>query len=177
MTDKEILELYDRGERRQAFNIIVRTYGERLYFHIRRMVAIHEDADDCLQNTFIKVWNALETFRGDSSLYTWLYRIATNETVTFLRKKRISGLFSSVDFADRLSADPTFNGDKLQTALQRAIAKLPPRQRAVFTMRYYDQLPYEQISEILGTSVGALKASYHHADKKVKEWVLNFYEN
>lgn len=177
MTDKEILDLYNSGERQQAFNIIVRTYGEKLYFHIRQMVAIHDDADDCLQNTFIKVWSALETFRGDSGLYTWLYRIATNETITFLRKQRISGLFSPVDFAARLAADPTFNGDKLQIALQKAISKLPPKQKAVFTMRYYDEMPYEQISEILGTSVGALKASYHHANEKVKEWVLNFYEN
>ncbi|MBQ0122861.1 MAG: RNA polymerase sigma factor [Bacteroidales bacterium] len=177
MTDKEILDLYNSGERKQAFNVIVRTYGEKLYYHIRRMVAIHEDADDCLQNTLIKAWNALETFRGDCGLYTWLYRIATNETITFLRKQRLRGFFSPVDFAERLSADPTFNGDKLQAALQKAIAKLPPKQRAVFTMRYWDELPYEQISEILGTSIGALKASYHHADKKVKEWVLNFYEN
>ena len=177
MSDSEIIELYNSGERQQAFNIIVRTYGEKLYFHIRRMVAIHEDADDCLQNTFIKVWNALETFRGDSNLYTWLYRIATNETITFLRKQRISALFSPVDFAARLSADSTFNGDNVQRALQKAIAKLPPKQKAVFTMRYYDELPYEEMSEILGTSVGALKASYHHAYLKVKEWVLNFYEN
>lgn len=177
MTDSEIIELYNSGERQQAFNLIVRTYGEKLYFHIRQMVAIHEDANDCLQNTFLKVWNALETFRGDSGLYTWLYRIATNETISFLRKQKISGLFSPVDFAARLAADTTFNGDKIQTALQKAIAKLPPKQKAVFIMRYYDELPYEQISEILGTSPGALKASYHHAYGKVKEWVLNFYEN
>lgn len=175
MDDNEILELYRSGERQQAFNLIVRKYKERLYWHIRNMVNVHEDADDLLQNTFVKVWNSLDTFREDSKLYTWLYRIATNETISFLRRERLRNVLSFTGndrYLDSFFAsDPFFNGDKIQTAVRKAIAKLPPKQRTVFTMRYFDELKYEEMSEILGTSEGALKASYHHAFYKVQEWV------
>lgn len=176
MDDKQILELYNAGEKRQALNLVIRKYGERLYFHIRKMTICHEDADDCLQNTFLRVWQALETFRGDSGLYTWLYRIATNETINFLRKQKLRNAFRPVDVEAVLAEDPSFSGDRIQAALQKAIAKLPPRQKAVFTMRYYDEMPYEQIREIMGGTVSSLKASYHFAYNKVKMWVLNFIE-
>ena len=168
MTDSEILDIFKSGQRQQAFNLIVRTYGERLYQHVRRMVLYHEDADDCMQNIFLRVWNGLDTFREDSGLYTWLYRIATNECISYLKKNRLSSLFSHDDVAERISADRSFDGSKLQAALHAAIAKLPPKQKAVFIMRYFDEIPYGQISEMLGTSEGALKASYHHAYEKVK---------
>lgn len=176
MDDKQILEIYSSGQTRQAFNLIIRKYGERLYLHIRHMTASHEDADDCMQNTLIKAWEALPGFRGDAGIYTWLYRIATNETINFLRKHKWRELLSPIDIATRLENDPSFNGDKLQAALQRAIAKLPPKQKAVFIMRYYDDMPYEQMAKITGTSESALKASYHFAYNKVKDWVLNFFE-
>lgn len=174
MDDSQILELFNAGERKQAFNLIIRKYGERLYLHIRQMTFSHADADDCLQNTFINVWEALETFRGDSGLYTWLYRIATNETINFLRKQRLRSFLSPVELVSNLEDDPSFNGDKLQLEVHKAIMKLPPRQKAVFTMRYYDEMPYEQISQILGGSVSSLKASYHFAQEKVKKYLLNF---
>lgn len=176
MKDSEIASLYAQGECRQAFNLIVREYSEPLYLHIRSITANHEDADDCLQNTFIKVWKSLDTFRWEASLYTWLYRIATNETISFLRRNRFREMISRVDPSDMVRADDSFNGDKLQLALQKAMAKLPPKQKAVFSMRYFQEMPYEKMSEILGTSQGALKASYHHAAEKIREWVLNFYE-
>lgn len=174
-SDSDIIRLYRSGAKEEAFNQVVKTYGERLYWHIRRMVLVHEDADDLLQNTFVKAWGAMDNFRGDSGLFTWLWRIATNETLSFLGKKRITGTLSLSEEPERVSnllkADPNFDGDKLQLTLQQAIAALPPKQRVVFTMRYYDEIPYEQISKILGTSVGALKASYHHACNKVLEYV------
>jgi len=181
MEDSEILELYRSGEEQQAINLIMRKYGERLYWHIRKMVCNHDDADDLLQNTFIKAWKALDTFREDAKLYTWLYRIATNEFITFLKRQNIKATLSLSDnskaVANKLEADPFFNGDALQLALQKAIAKLPPKQKAVFNMRYFDELKYEEISEILNISVGALKASYHHAYNKVQASIkeeLNF---
>ncbi|MCF0168031.1 MAG: RNA polymerase sigma factor [Bacteroidales bacterium] len=173
MEDRQIIELINEDQLRQAFNLIVRQYGERLYWHLRRMVMVHEDADDLLQNVYIDIWNALPTFRGDSSLFTWLYRIATNEALTFLKKRRLVNLISfqdeSVNVGRHLVADPLFEGDKVQLAVQKAIASLPPKQRTVFTMRYYDELRYEDMAEILGTSAGALRASYHHAYNKVME--------
>lgn len=172
MEDSDILELFDAGERDRAFNTLVRKYSERLYWQIRNMVQVHEDADDVLQNTWIKVWDALDTFRRDSSLYTWLYRIATNESITFLKKARLKAAFSFSDYertlSNRLTADVYFSGDKIQLALQKAIATLPPKQKAVFTLRYFQELPYEQISEILETPVGSLKTSYHYAAGKVE---------
>lgn len=171
MEDSDIIRLNREGEREQAFNMIMCRYSERLYWHIRRMVTYHDDADDCLQNTLIRVWNALETFRGDSGLYTWLYRIATNECITFLKKQQIRNLFTGTEAADNLLSDPYFDGTKAQASLQKAIASLPPKQRAVFNLRYFEEMPYEEISEITGISVGALKASFHHASEKVRKAV------
>ncbi len=174
-SDSDIIRLYRSGAKEEAFNQVVKIYGERLYWHIRRLVLVHEDADDLLQNTFVKAWGAMDSFRGDSGLLTWLWRIATTETLTFLDKKRKTGAFSLAEEPDRagnlLKTDRNFDGDALQLTLQQAIASLPPRQRVVFTMRYYDETPYEQISKVLGASTGALKASYHHACNKVLEYV------
>ena len=167
-TDQDIIRIYREGGREKAFRLLVQTYQERLYWHIRRMVLDHDDADDCLQNTFLKVWRSLDNFRGDAQLYTWLYRIATNETLTFLSRQQTRGEYTGLDAADRLSSDPWFDGDRVQEALQKCIAKLPPRQKAVFLLRYYEEMPYEKIAQVLETSEGSLKASYHHAYEKVK---------
>lgn len=173
MDDSRIIELYRQGEKRQAFNLMVRGYSERLYWIIRGILHTHADTDDALQNTWVSVWNAMDTFREDSKLYTWLYRIATNEALSLLRKNRLRAALSFSDYSamveNTLAADPTFNGDKLQLALQKAIATLPPRQKAVFTMRYFEEMPYEEISEILGVTESSLKASYHIAREKVLE--------
>lgn len=171
MNDKDILTLYREGGREQAFRLLVQSYKERLYWHIRRLVLDHDDTDDCLQNTFIKAWQSLERFRGESQLYTWLYRIATNEAITFLSRQQTRGGDTTLLAAERLPSDPWFDGDELQTALHRAIAKLPPKQKAVFNLRYFEEMPYEQIASVLDTSEGALKASYHHAYEKVKTWM------
>lgn len=142
-----------------------------MYWHIRRMTESHEDTDDILQTTFVKIWKYLPEFRGDSQLYTWIYRISTNETITFLNKKKMSEYFS-IDMVknapEKFKADEYFNGDAIQTALRREILKLPPKQRAVFTLRYFQEMKYEEIAKILETSEGALKASYHHAYIKIK---------
>lgn len=162
-------------EQERFFNDLVRQYSEPLYWHVRAMVGSHEDTDDLLQEIFIKAWNALPRFRGDSDPFTWLWRIATNETISFLRKARVRAAltFSTIDSqAERISdPNPYFDGDKALRALRKAIATLPDKQRLVFTMRYYEELSYEQISEITGTSVGALKTSYHIAYEKVKEFL------
>ena len=158
-----------------AFNLIVRKYRERLYWHIRKIVIGHDDADDVLQNTLVKTWTALNEFRGDAQLFTWLYRIATNEALTFLKAKRTKFFLPLVDVENQLKNkidnDIHFDGSELQRQLQKAILFLPEKQRIVFNMRYFDDLKYEEISEILGTSVGALKASYHHAVKKIEELI------
>ena len=173
MDDSRIIELLRQGEKRQAFNLMVRGYSERLYWIIRGILHTHADTDDALQNTWVSVWNAIDTFREDSKLYTWLYRIATNEALTLLRKNRLRAALSFTDYSaiveNTLAADPTFNGDKLQLALQKAIATLPPRQKAVFTMRYFEEMPYEEMAEILGVTESSLKASYHIAREKVLE--------
>ena len=173
--DKRIMELYRNGERNQAFNLIVREYGEQLYWHIRKLVASHEDANDLLQNTYVKAWAALDTFREDSRLYTWLYRIATNEVLTFLNRKKIIGFLSlsshEAVLERKLAADENFNGTKVQLALQKAVAKLPPKQKVVFSMRYWEEMKYEDMAEVLDTSAGALKASYHHAYQKVVDYL------
>lgn len=169
MEDSKILELYKKGNREDAFRLIVRKYGERLYWTIRRMVTVHADADDCLQNTFLKAWKAFDSFRGDSGIYTWLYRIAVNETISFLDAKR--EFFDEGEFAESLAEDPFFDGDAAQTALQQAIAQLPPVQKAVFILRYYDNMAYREMEQILGSTEGSLKASYHHAYTKVSEWL------
>lgn len=173
MDDKDLLDLYkEEGKENYAFNLIVGKYGERLYWHIRKMVASHDDANDLLQNTFIKAWKALPEFREESKLFTWLYRIATNEVLTFLKRKQVRSFLSLTDYSKKLEnvleSDTYFNGDVAQKALHKAILKLPEKQRIVFNMRYFDELKYEEISEILGTSVGALKASYHHAAQKIQ---------
>ena len=171
MTDQEILKMYREGGREEAFRLLVQTYKERLYWHIRRMVLDHDDTDDCLQNTFVKVWQSLDRFRGDAQLYTWLYRIATNESLTFLSRQQTRGGSLTLEAAGRLSTDPWFDGDQLQRSLYKAIAKLPPKQKAVFNLRYFEEMPYEKIAQVLETSEGALKASYHHAYEKVKSWM------
>ncbi len=173
MTDSEIIRLYEDGEHEKAFNCIVGAYSERLYWHIRRFLCCHEDTDDLLQDIFIKIWTALPTFRGDSQLYTWLYRITTNEILNHLRKRKFKALISLDSATDilrkKIDDDPHFNGNELQRELHKAIQKLPDKQRLVFNLRYFDEMKYEDISEITDTSVGALKASYHHAYNKIKE--------
>ena len=180
-SDDELLNLF-RNESTQhgAFNRIVARYRERLYWHIRKIVIVHEDTDDVLQNTFVKIWKGLETFRGEAQLSTWMYRIATNESITFLNQKRSRQMIPLEDVEYQLSQslhhDAYFSGDELQEQLQKAILSLPEKQRIVFNMKYFDEMPYDEMSEILGTSVGALKASYHHAIKKIKAWFeLNDY--
>lgn len=174
MEDKKILELYrEEGKQEFAFSLLVEKYSERLYWHIRKLTCSHEDSNDILQSSLVKIWENLPNFREESKLYTWIYRIATNETLTFLKKKRITAMLSLSNYdttlANKLQSDPSFNGDKLQLALHRAILRLPDKQRAVFNMRYFQELKYEEIAEIMDTSVGSLKASYHHAYKKIKE--------
>lgn len=176
--DAELLENFRQPEKRHhAFNLLVRKYQTRIYWHIRRILLDHDDTNDVIQNVFIKVWKSLDNFRSDSQLYTWLYRIATNETITFLnqKKKRFTISLSSLEYemAGKLDHDPLFTGDKVLQKLQKAILTLPPQQRLIFNMKYYDNLKYEQISEILGVSVGGLKASYHHAVKKIEKFLLN----
>jgi len=168
------LQLSQPKKRAAAFSSLVRSYQERLYWHIRKMVLSHDDANDVLQNTFMKAWNGLDGFRGDSQVSTWLYRIATNETLTFLSNKRMRNLQSLDGDEDmmlqNLQADTYMNGTELQQKLQKAISTLPDKQRLVFNMKYFDDITYEQMENILGTSVGALKASYHYAVKKIEKF-------
>lgn len=170
-------QLDDETTRRQAFSEIIKIYKERLYWQIRKIVLVHEDADDVLQNTFLKAWRNLDNFRGESKLSTWLYRIAVNESLTFLNKRKQEQEMTVDDpdavLLDRMQADEYFNGDELQTLLMKAIQTLPEKQRLVFNMRYFDEMKYEEMSDILGTSVGALKASYHIAAKKIEEFFNN----
>ena len=172
MTDQEIIALWEAGQQERAFNEIVRNYSERLYWHVRRFVCSHEDTDDLLQEIFIKIWAALPSFRGEAQLFTWLYRIATNETLNYLRKQKVraSLRFQSLDaeMERRIDEDPYFNGTEAQRLLTKAIARLPEKQRIVFSLRYYEEMKYEDIAAITGTSVGALKASYHIAYEKIK---------
>jgi len=172
MTDQELLKLFKEGDNpNYAFNLIVAKYQERLYWMIRRMVNDHDDADDVIQNVFIKAWKALPKFREDANLYTWLYRIAANESITFI-KKRKKDLFTSIDdpsvqiIEQSNLNDPT--GDEILQKLESAIATLPKKQRLVFHLKYFEEKKYTEISSILDTSVGALKASYHHAVKKIE---------
>lgn len=176
--DKELLNDFRHAETKErAFTAIIKKYQEKLYWHIRRMVIDHDDANDVLQNMFIKVWNGLNNFREDSQLYTWLYRIATNESLTFLEqsKKRASVSLSDVEtgLANKIVADKNFDANKLEWKLQVAIQQLPEKQRIVFNLRYYDEMPYEEMSRVLETSEGALKASYHHAARKIEEYIRN----
>lgn len=175
-SDDKLLSMFREGDSRNyAYNLIVRKYQQRLYWHIRRMVIVHEDADDVVQNTLVKVWKGLLNFKEEAKLYTWLYRIATNEAITFLNKKKKRFFISVVDVENELSnsleSDEGFSGDEIQLKLQKAILTLPEKQRTVFNLRYYDEMNYNEMSEILGTSVGALKASYHHAAKKIEIYI------
>ena len=176
MDDKELLEQFRNEQTRNyAFNLLVREYQKRLYWHIRKILIDHDDTDDVLQNVFIKVWQNLDNFKAESKLYTWLYRIATNESLNFLtQKKKRAGIpldDVSAFLANNLQSDSYFKGDEIQAKLQKAILTLPDKQRIVFNMKYFDDLKYEEMSAILETSVGALKASYHHAVKKIEEYL------
>ena len=173
-TDHTILELCRKEESKNyGFRLLVDKYNKRVYWHIRRMVINHEDTDDLVQDTFIKVWKNLDGFRSDSELFTWIYRIATNETLTFLKKKSRKFMLSMNNYEDilsqHLSDDNFFSGDEIQLKLQKAILQLPEKQRLVFQMKYFDEIKYKEMSEIVGTSVGALKASYHLAIKKIEK--------
>jgi RNA polymerase sigma factor (sigma-70 family) len=177
-SDAELLAQFrEPATKEAAYTTLIRKYQERLYWHIRRMVVDHDDTNDVLQNVFIRVWNGLENFKEESQLYTWLYRIATNESLTFLenQKKRIAVSLSEVEsgLSNKIKADKHFDANKLEWKLQLAIQQLPEKQRVVFTLRYYDEMPYEKMSKVLETSEGALKASYHHAVKKIEDYILN----
>ena len=169
-----IIQLKDAEKQKKAFEMIVRNYNERLYWQIRKMVLSHDDANDVLQNTFLKAWQGIEQFRGDAKLSTWLYKIAINECITFLNKQRTQNKLSIDDvdsfMLNKLESDTYIDGDDTQIKLQKAILALPEKQRLVFNMKYFDDMKYEEMSDILGTSVGALKASYHHAVKKIEEF-------
>lgn len=176
--DSEILEKFSNTKTRdEAFNLLLNKYQQKIYWHIRRLVIDHDDADDLVQDVFIKVWKNLDSFRSDSQLYTWIYRIATNESITFLNKKKQRNNTPldevSDELAETLVASSYFNGDKIQLKLQQALLTLPEKQRLIFNMKYFDELKYEEISEITGTSVGALKASFHIAVKKIEVFMLN----
>ncbi|HEY9559762.1 MAG TPA: sigma-70 family RNA polymerase sigma factor [Anseongella sp.] len=173
--DKALLERFrNPATRDAAFNELVLAYQQRVYWHVRRLVISHEDADDLVQEIFIRIWNHLDNFRGDAQLFTWIYRIATNECTSFLKRKKMKPTVS-IDqdegrLLEKLREDPYINGNELQLKLQEAILTLPEKQRLVFNMRYFDELKYDEMSEILETSVGALKASYHHAVKKLEQY-------
>jgi len=170
-----IAKLINSKTQEEAFRELIKLYKERLYWHIRKIVISHEDADDVLQNTFIKVFKNIENFKEESKLYSWMYRIATNESITFLNQK---AKLKNVDYStlqqgviDNLESDVYFDGDEIQLKLQKALATLPQKQLIVFNMRYFDEVKYEDMAEILETSVGALKASYHHARKKIETFL------
>ena len=166
-------QLHDPARCREAFSRVIAHYTEPLYWQIRRMVIDHDDTNDLLQNTFLKAWTNIDNFRGDAKLSTWLYKIAINESITFINKEKAKNNVSLNDesfLIDNLQADDWFDGDDIKLRLQKAINQLPEKQRLVFNMRYFDEMKYEEMSDILGTSVGALKASYHHALKKIEQF-------
>lgn len=174
--EREVLALLqDKETQKAGFEMIVREYSEQLYWQIRRMVLSHDDANDLLQNTFVKAWVNIDYFRADAKLSTWLYRIALNECLTFLNKQRATSTVAIDDpeatVIQKLESDPYFSGDHVQLLLQKALLSLPEKQRMVFNLKYYQEMKYEEMSEILGTSVGALKASYHHAVKKIEKYL------
>ena len=174
MEEEQILVLLKNVKTHEkAFHIFVDTYQQRLYWHIRRMVQNHDDANDVLQNTFIKIWRALPKFKAESKIYTWAYKIATNESITFINKRKENISFDEVSYmlSQDLTSDVYFTGDEIQRKLAQAMATLPEKQKAVFTLKYFDELKYEEMSEITGTSVGALKASFHHAVTKIKNFL------
>ncbi len=172
-----VSELKDKSTQAQAFEVLVNTYKERLYWHVRRIVLNHDDADDVLQNTFIKVFRSIEGFKGESKLYSWMYRIATNEALTFLKQKSRKAGISNEELqevlVENLQSDVYFEGDEIQLKLQKALATLPEKQKLVFNMKYFQEMKYEEISEVLETSVGGLKASYHLAVKKLEAYLTN----
>lgn len=173
MSEEQVLvtALQSENNREAAFRTLVSDYKERLYWHIRKMVLDHDDADDVLQNTFIKIYRNIQSFKGDSKLFTWMYRIATNEAITFINKRAKRNNISSEEVKEqalaKLESDVYFEGDTIQMKLQQAIATLPEKQQLVFNMKYFDNITYEELSEILDTSVGGLKSSYHIAVKKI----------
>lgn len=175
--ESELIEqLKDESTQSQAFTALVKKYQEQVYWLIRKMVLSHDDANDVLQNTFLHAWKGIKTFRGDAKFSTWLYRIAVNETFTFLANAELKNANNMTDLEDvmvqNLASDEYFEGDELQVKFQKAILSLPPKQRMVFNMKYFEEKKYEEMEEILGTSVGALKASYHHAVKKIESFIL-----
>jgi len=174
--DSDIFELLKTDVNR-GFRLVVERYSSRLYWHIRRLVILHEDADDALQNTFVNAWRNIEKFRNESSMYTWLYAIATNEALALINKRKKNSAVSLDDlgsyFENSAEGSTWFDGDEAQIKLQNAIMKLPEKQRIVFNLKYFDEMPYEEMSQVLGTSVGALKASYHHAVKKIEDIITN----
>lgn len=178
--EEEILSLLKNEEtQRKAFTMIVERYKEQLYWQIRRIVLSHDDANDILQDTFIKAWTSINLFRGDAKMATWLYRIAMNECITFLNKQKAQTEVSldnpDAGMVDKLDSDIYFNGDKAQRLLQEALLTLPVKQRMVFNMKYYQEMKYEEMSDVFGTTVGALKASYFHAVKKIQKYIeLNY---
>lgn len=178
LSDSELIEmLREPRTRREGFAVLVKQYSEKLYWKVRRIVLSHEDANDVLQNVFIKVWSNLQNFQGKSSLSTWLYRIAINESLDFLRKQKLADKVSAdedVSVASRLMSDEYFDGDEVQARLQEAVARLPEVQRMVFNLKYFEEMKYSEISQILNTSEGALKASYHLAVKKITEYLHLF---
>ena len=178
LSDSELVEmLREPRTRREGFAVLVKQYSEKLYWKVRRIVLSHEDANDVLQNVFIKVWNNLQNFQGKSSLSTWLYRIAINESLDFLRKQKMADMVSSdedLSVSSRLMSDEYFDGDEIQARLQEAVARLPEVQRMVFNLKYFEEMKYSEISQILNTSEGALKASYHLAVKKITEYLHSF---
>lgn len=175
--DNEILSKFQQEKtRNEAFNLLLKKYQQKIYWHVRRMVINHDDADDLVQEIFVKIWKNLLGFRNDAQLYTWMYRIATNECITFLNRKKLKNNIPFDDVSYQLSETLTessyFDGDKAQRKLQQAILTLPDKQRLVFNMKYFDEMKYEEMSEVLGTSVGALKSSFHLAVKKIEAYLL-----
>jgi RNA polymerase sigma-70 factor (ECF subfamily) len=178
LDDNELIRLFkDAAQKEKAFTTIVKKYQEKIYWQIRRLVITHQDADDVMQNVFIKAWNGLSNFREDAKLYTWIYRIAVNESLTYLeqQKRRSSVSFDDVSesLENKMQCEKGFDENKAIWKLQLAVQQLPEKQRIVFNLRYFDEMPYEEMGIILDTSVGALKASYHHAVKKIEEYILN----
>ncbi|MCQ2193936.1 MAG: sigma-70 family RNA polymerase sigma factor [Paludibacteraceae bacterium] len=171
-----IKQLKDESTKAQAFSLLIKKHQEQIYWLIRKMVLSHDDANDILQNTLLNAWNGLKNFRGDSKFSTWIYRIAINETFSFLARAELKNANNMTDLEDtmvqNLASDEYFEGDEAQIKLQKAILSLPPKQRMVFNMKYFEDKKYEEMEEILGTSVGALKASYHHAVKKIENFIL-----
>lgn len=174
MEDKDLLSLFfNEGNKHYAFNLIVRKHSQKLYWVIRRIVLLHEDADDVLQNTFIKVWRALPSFNKNSTLYTWMYRIAVNEALSFIKKNKKRKNSTGLNALKQLESDPDFNGDKAYLEFLKAIDTLPQKQQVVFKLKYFEELKYSEIAEILGGTEGSLKASYFHAVKKIEKLITS----